>query len=379
MFQHLFTARLKCLIRDRQMMFWTLLFPLLLATFFNMALSNLNNTEAFHPIDIAVVDNDRYRQNKDFQSVLEEVSQGEDRIFNLTKTDGEKAKKLLDDGKIKAYVTVGTEIGMTVRESGLSQNIVRAFLNSYSQTSSAVASIVRENPASIKDGLIDAVSARGEYTREVSGSSAEPNNVLNYFYSLIAMSCLYGGFLGLKEVADVQADLSQRAARVNVAPVHKLKIFLYNVCAAILLHFSEMLVLLAYLYFGLKIDFGPKSLFVLLTTFAGSVLGVSFGAFVSALVKKGEGIKVAVLLAVSMAGSFLAGMMFEDMKYIVAQNAPVLSYLNPVNLLTDAFYSLYYYDVMTRYGWNMAAVCAYALLFCLGSYFMIRRQKYASL
>ncbi|WP_444658213.1 ABC transporter permease [Caproiciproducens sp. R2] len=379
MFQHLFTARLKCLIRDRQMMFWTLLFPLLLATFFNMALSNLNNTEAFHPIDIAVVDNDRYRQSKDFQSVLEEVSQGEDRIFNLTKTDGEKAERLLDDGKIKAYVTVGTEIGMTVRESGLSQNIVRAFLNSYSQTSSAVASIVRENPASIKDGLIDAVSARGEYTREVSGSSAEPNNVLNYFYSLIAMSCLYGGFLGLKEVADVQADLSQRAARVNVAPVHKLKIFLYNVCAAILLHFSEMLVLLAYLYFGLKIDFGPKSLFVLLTTFAGSVLGVSFGAFVSALVKKGEGIKVAVLLAVSMAGSFLAGMMFEDMKYIVAQNAPVLSYLNPVNLLTDAFYSLYYYDVMTRYGWNMAAVCAYALLFCLGSYFMIRRQKYASL
>lgn len=379
MFQHLFTARLKCLIRDRQMMFWTLLFPLLLATFFNMALSNLNNTEAFHPIDIAVVDNDRYRQSKDFQSVLEEVSRGEDRIFNLTKTDGKKAERLLDDGKIKAYVTVGTEIGMTVRESGLSQNIVRAFLNSYSQTSSAVASIVRENPASIKDGLIDAVSARGEYTREVSGSSAEPNSVLNYFYSLIAMSCLYGGFLGLKEVADVQADLSQRAARVNVAPVHKLKIFLSNVCAAILLHFSEMLVLLAYLYFGLKIDFGPKTVFVLLTTFAGSVLGVFFGAFVSALVKKGEGIKVAVLLTVSMAGSFLAGMMFEDMKYIVAQNAPVLSYLNPVNLLTDAFYSLYYYDVMTRYGWNMAAVGAYALLFCLGSYFIIRRQKYASL
>ncbi|MBE6831917.1 MAG: ABC transporter permease [Ruminococcaceae bacterium] len=379
MFQHLFTARLKCLTRDRQMMFWTLFFPLLLATFFNMSLSNLNNTEAFHPIDIAVVDNDRYRQNKDFQSVLEEVSQGEDRIFNLTKTDGEKAEKLLDDGKIKAYVTVGTEIGMTVRESGLSQNIVRAFLNSYSQTSSAVASIVRENPASVKNGLIEAVSDRGEYTREVSGSSAEPNNVLNYFYSLIAMSCLYGGFWGLKEVTDIQADLSQRAARVNVAPVHKLKIFLYNMCAAILLHFSEMLVLLAYLYFGLKIDFGSKTLFVLLTTFAGSVLGVSFGAFVSALVKKGEGVKVAVLLAVSMAGSFLAGMMSEEMKYIVAQNVPVLSYLNPVNLLTDALYSLYYYDVMTRYGWNMAAVCAFALLFCLGSYFMIRRQKYASL
>ncbi|MBW7572182.1 ABC transporter permease [Caproiciproducens faecalis] len=379
MFLHIFKARLKCLIRDRQMMFWTLLFPLILATFFNMALGNLNNTEAFHPIDIAVADNAQYRENQQFRSVLKEVSEGDDRIFNLTETDPQNAEKLLADGKIKAYVTVNSKVGMTVRESGLSQNIVRAFLNSYSQTSSAVTSIVRENPASLRNGLIKEVSDRKEYTKEVSGSSAEPNNVLNYFYSLIAMSCLYGGFWGLKEVADVQADLSTRAARVNVAPVHKLKVFLYNMCAAILLHFSEMLVLLAYLYFGLKIDFGLKTALVLLTTFAGSILGVSLGAFVSALVKKGEGVKVAVLLAVTMTGSFLAGMMVQEIKYAVAQNAPILSYLNPVNLLTDAFYSLYYYDVMTRYGWNMAMIGAYALLFCTGTYFIIRRQKYASL
>jgi ABC-2 type transport system permease protein len=111
----------------------------------------------------------------------------------------------------------------------------------------------------------------------------------------------------------------------------------------------------------------------------GSVIGISFGAFVSALVPKGEGIKVAIMLAVSMTGSFLAGMMYQDIKYIVAQNVPVLSYLNPVNLLTDAFYSLYYYDTFTRYALNMGILSAFILVFCTVSYLIIRRQKYASI
>lgn len=376
---HIFATRLKCLLRDRQTIFWTLMFPLILATFFNMAFSNLNNAETFHPIDIAVINDAGYQQNKDFKSVLEGVSKGSDRMFNLTAATGQEAATLLNDGKIKGYITVGSEIGLTVNDSGLSQNIIKSFLDSYKNTSSTAKSIISQNPASVQNGLLDDLKSQTQYTREVSGNSAEPNDVLNYFYSLIAMACLYGGFFGMKEVTDIQANISQRAARVNVAPVHKLKIFLVSMSSSLLVHFTELLILLAYLRFGLNIDFGAKTGFVLLTTFAGSVLGVSFGAFVSALVAKGEGIKVAIMLAVSMTGSFLAGMMYQDIKYIVAQKAPILSYLNPVNLLTDAFYSLYYYDTFTRYALNMGILGIFIVLFCAVSYLIIRRQKYASL
>lgn len=379
MFAHIFTARLKCLIRDRQTVFWTLLFPLILATFFNMAFSNLNSNEVFHPIDVAVVNDAGYRQNKDFKSVLEGVSKGDDRIFNLTAVAGQEADKLLNDGKIKGYITVGSQIKLTVNTSGLNQDIIKSFLDNYQKTASAAKSIISQNPASVQNGLLNDLSVQKEYTREVSGTSASPNNVLNYFYSLIAMSCLYGGFFGLKEVSDIQANLSQRAARVNVAPVHKLRIFLINMSAALLVHFTEMLLLLAYLYFGLKVDFGAKAGLVLLTTFVGSVTGITLGAFVSALIPKGEGIKVAVLLAVSMIGSFLSGMMYQDIKYIVAQNVPILSYVNPVNLLTDAFYSLYYYDTFSRYTLNIGLLGIFVFVLCTGSYLIIRRQKYASI
>ncbi len=43
--------------------------------------------------------------------------------------------------------------------------------------------------------------------------NAPPDNSLSYFYSLIAMACLYGSFWGMNEVTDIQANLSDRAAR----------------------------------------------------------------------------------------------------------------------------------------------------------------------
>ncbi len=376
---HIFTTRLKCLLRDRQTIFWTLMFPLILGTFFNLSLANLNKSETFQPIDIAVINDAGYQQNSDFRPVLENISTGSDRLFNLTAASKQDADKLLNDGKIKGYITVGADIGMTVNDSGLSQNIIKSFLDSYKKTSSVTKSIITQDPSSLQKGLLDDLKSQKEYTREVSGNSAAPNTVLNYFYSLIAMACLYGGFFGMKEVTDIQANISQRAARVNIAPVHKLKMFLVSMSASLLVHFVELLILLAYLRFGFNVDFGAKTGYVLLTTFVGSVIGISFGAFVSALVPKGEGIKVAIMLAVSMTGSFLAGMMYQDIKYIVAQNVPVLSYLNPVNLLTDAFYSLYYYDTFTRYALNMGILSAFILVFCTVSYLIIRRQKYASI
>ncbi len=379
MFVHIFTTRIKCLFRDKVLVFWTFLFPIILAIFFNMAFSNLNNNEAFHPIDIAVINNTQYQQNKDFKTVLEKVSTGSDRTFNLTAATKENADKLLDDNKISGYITVGSDIGLTVKESGLNQTIIKTFLDQYGQTSSAVTSIIKADPSSIQKGLLNDVSSHQNYTKEVSGTSAAPNNTMNYFYTLIAMACLYGAFWGVNEVNDIQADISTKAARINVAPVHKLKTFLYSLSASLTISFAELLLLLLFLRYGLNVDFGPKTGFVVLTTFVGSLTGLSLGALISAIVKKNLGLKIAVLLAVSMTGSFLAGMMYQDMKYMIATNAPIVGYLNPVNLLTDAFYSLYYYDTYTRYALNMGILGVFIVVFCAVTYMIIRRQKYASL
>ncbi len=378
MFAHIFTYRLKCLLRDRETVFWTLMFPLFLATFFSMALSNVGSSEAFQPIDLAVVDDAQYQQNATFKSVITDASNGDDRLFNLTVASKDKAEQLLKDNKVMGYIVGGEPIKLVVNKSGLSQTIIKSFIDDYNHTMAAITSLLTEDPARYQD-LMNDLGNREEYVKEVSASSAEPNSILAYFYSLIAMSCFYGSLLGNQEIMVIQANISPSAARVNVAPVHKLRAFIASSSASLLIHLVEMLMLLAYLFFALKVDFGSKIGYTLLTMLVGSVAGLSFGAFISAIVKKSEGVKIAILFTTTMFCSFLSGMMYQDMKYIIAQKAPILSYLNPINLLTDAFYCLYYYDTLGRFFTNIAILCAFILLFCSGTYFIIRRRKYASL
>ncbi|NLN06576.1 MAG: ABC transporter permease [Firmicutes bacterium] len=375
---HIFLYRLKCLLRDKETIFWTLLFPLVLAVFFKLVLGNVDRGEIFQVIDLAVVDNAAYRNDRFFQQVLAEVSSGDDRLFNVTVTTAEQAEQLLQNNEVAGYLVVAKQPRLVVSRSGFAQNIIKSFLDIFLQSATAAEDILQHNPAYAAQ-LFQELAERRHYVREVSGTAAEPDTVLNYFYTLIAMACFYGGFLGMREITDIEANISPLAARINISPVHKLKAFLSSLSASLLIHLAEMFILLLFLRFALQIAFGEKSFYVVLTTVLGSVAGVSFGALVSAMVKKGENIKVAIMLGVTMTGSFLAGMMFQNMKYIIARHLPVLSYLNPVNLLTDAYYSLYYYDTYSRYALNMGILGIFIIIFCTGTYLIIRRRKYASL
>ncbi len=77
--------------------------------------------------------------------------------------------------------------------------------------------------------------------------------------------------------------------------------------------------------------------------------------------------------------SFLSGMMYDKMKYIVSTRIPILGYLNPVNLITDCFYSLYYYDTHSRFFINIVILCVFIAIFSLCTYLVLRRQRYTSL
>jgi ABC-2 type transport system permease protein len=222
-------------------------------------------------------------------------------------------------------------------------------------------------------------SSGKSYFKEVApGRTANPNPMVIYYYALMGMAALFGGFWGVKEITDIQADLSPQGARFNMAPVHKLKAFGSSFTAAIAVQFAAMLLLLAYLTLVLKIDFGGQLPFVLLTCLIGSITGVTYGAMISA-VGKNENIKMAILIGSSMAFSFLAGLMAPDIRYTVTHAVPFLQYLNPAYLISDAFYSLYYYTTYTKFFLSIGLLAGYSVLFYLVVYFITRRQKYASL
>lgn len=381
MVAHVLKYRLKCFFRDRQMLFWTLIFPLLLATLFHLAFSNLVSIEKFVNIRIAVVDNAAYQQNTAFQSALTAVSttdgQG-DRLFEVTLTNQTEAERLLDENQIDGYIEQDDDLRLVVRRTGLNQTIIKSFLDAYNQTASAIYKIVQENPSAFQAGLLNAVLARTDYLEAKPVSEAAANPALIYFYSLIAMTAIYGGFWGMRVVTDIQANQSPQGARISVAPVHKLKLLLVDITAAFTIQFAIILILMAYVGLVLKYEFGSQLGLVVLTALAGCFMGVSFGACIAALVKQKEGIKTGILISVSMLMSFFAGMMYHSIKYLVTEAVPFMAWLNPANLMTDAFYALYYGSI-GRCVLNIGGLFAFGAVFCLVAYIVLRRQKYASL
>jgi ABC-2 type transport system permease protein len=361
-------------------MFWSFIFPIFLATLFKIAFSNIYSNENFKAIDVVVISNASYEKNQSFKKAIELVSSDEkEKLFNVTYAEEKNAEELLKSGKIEGYFYLDPEIKLVVKSSSIKATVIKTFLDNYKQSESTIEAVIKENPKAAIDDLIKDVSSFKEYTKEVSPSRGKPNTMLNYFYTIIAMACLYGSFLGLNEVNDIQGNLSKKAARINVAPVHKVKVFLYSLLAALIIQFIETLLLLAYLYWGLKVDFGNQIPYIILLCFVGSAAGISLGTMVSSLIKRGEGVKIAVLIGVSNIACFLAGMYYSNMKYIVEKNVPILSYINPATLITDGIYTLYYYNSHERYFINISLLSILSILFCFITYLNIRREKYASI
>ena len=381
MFAHIYTARLKCILRNRITIFWTLIFPIILATLFHFAFAGLSKQWNFEKFDIAVVNDTHLASGTAFKSALDSVSGSKkNALFNVRYCSLKKADTLLNSSKIYGYIYYDGKIRMAVKESDYQQTILKAFLDEYKQKTDAIETIIKENPAGAA-AAISALSQDISYLKQVplSGSKSDPNQLVGYFYALISMACLYGGFFGMHEVQDVQANQSAQGARVNMAPIHKLKVFIASICSATTVQLGCVLLLLAYLILALGVDFSGKIPFILLAGLVSCFTGVSFGAFIAALVKGDEKLKMSIAIASTMVLSFLSGLMINNIKYLIQKNAPVVAFLNPANAISDAFYSLYYYDSYSRFFQNIAILCGFSAVFYIGVFLVMRRQKYESI
>lgn len=377
MFKHIFVTRLRCCLRDKSTLFWTSVFPLVLATLFWLALGNISNEAAFSSIPLAVVNDTGYQTNLPLRSALQAASQGDKALFAITAVDDGQAQALLLDGKVSGVLRVqGQDLSLSFRSSGIRQSIIKEFADTFLQMSSAYTDIIAENPSSALKLTSRAYSAVPVGDAE---DSAKMDLIANYFFALIAMACMYGGFQGIRSVLVTMPNQSAVAVRNALAPVRRITVFSASFLAAALIQFISVMALYLYIALGIGVDFGPRGGLILLTCALSTIMGVGMGALISALFKKKEGLMVAVLLSVSMAGSFLAGMMVSDIKYIVQTHVPILSYINPVNLIADALYALYLYPTLDRFVLNFSLIGAFTFIFLGAVSLLMRRPKYASI
>ena len=199
------------------------------------------------------------------------------------------------------------------------------------------------------------------------------------FYTLIAMTCLYGAIIGMTAINSTLANMSNKGKRVEVSPTKKKTIILSSVCASYLIQTIGALIVLIFTSFVLNVDYGDNFLLVLLLALTGSLAGLTLGVAISSLLKSNENSKTGIIIAFTMVCCFLSGMMGVTMKYIVDINIPIINKLNPAAMITDGFYSLYYYNTLNRYLVNIISLIIFSIVMILIAIISLRRKKYDSI
>jgi ABC-2 type transport system permease protein len=378
MFFHNFKNSLKVLLKNKSLIFWTFVFPLLLGTLFKMAFSNIEKSEKLEIIEIGIINDSNYNDNKVFTYAFNYLSDenNSDRLFNITYGTLDEMQELLVDESITGYLYLDTKPHIVIMNNGINESIFKYVVDEIYESSISL--------SKISDASIDDISkgASSLFSQEIKLNNISNKN-LSYtmieFYSLIAMTCLYGAILSMYSLNQVLPDMTNKGKRVSVAPVSKFKLILSSLSAGFITQVIGVMLLFVYSLLVLNVDFGSNLLLVILLTLVGSLSGLALGIFITTYFKGNENSKLGLIIGISMAFSFFAGMMGITMKYIIDKNVPIINQINPVSMITDGLYSLYYYDTYNRYIFDIVSLLIFSLVLILLSFMKLRRQKYDSI
>lgn len=397
MFWHNFKYFLKTLFRNKTLIFWTFAFPILLGTFFNMAFSDIEKKEQLDIIDIAIVDNTYFQTNTIYKTAFEELSnkKNKNRLFNTKYVKASSAKELLEDGKITGYLILTEEKPtVVVAKNGINETILKEVVEEINETTNIMTNIAREEIkkenfdsnerlqsfyANIYKQVLEKINSSQNTTNIKDISSANLSYTMIEFYTLIAMTCLYGGILGVYAINQTLANMSNKGKRIAVSPTSKIKLILSSVLASYIVQLIGLILLYLFTIFILKVDYGTNYPLVILLSLAGSLAGLSLGVFLASTLKTSENKKTGIVIAITMLCSFLSGMMGITMKYVIDKNIPIINKLNPANMITDGLYSLYYYTTNNRFYFNLISLLIFSIILIIISIFSLRRQKYDSI
>ena len=393
MFLHNFKYSLKTLFRNKTLIFWTFAFPIILGTLFNLAFKDIEKNEMLEIIDIAVVDNSEFENNTYFKESLKVLSDksNENQLFNIKYTSLEKSKELLDKKKITAYLLFqNSDVKIVVNSKGINETITRFVVDDITSQQEMITSLTAEQASSYyKTGKtdFDYQKVYKDVINLVNQNSIKLNNISNSnlsytmieYYTLLAMACLYGAMISIFITNKNSANIASAGKRTTISPVHKKTMLLSSFIASYIVQMLGILVIFLYTIFVLKVDYGNNIPLVILLLSLGSLAGLNLGIAIGTLLKANETTKTGILISITMLFSFLSGMMGITMKYVIDTNVPILNLINPAAMITDGFYSLYYYDTLNRFYFNIISLIVFSIIMLAISYQGLRREKYDSI
>ena len=404
MFLHNLKYELFVSIRARDLVIWLMIWPIILGSFYKIAFGSIyENDILFETIPTAIVENEK---NEIFHSIIDQIEEQENPLLKASFLSEEDAMKALENDEVKAIIYVesseqkenpgenfsffgemmdtagvpsmDTKLTLKITSNGIEQTILKKFTENYMAQESIIRDAVMNNPLHLEE-VTKVLTQDMTINEKMPLTEGNTDPFAAYMYNLIAMVSMFGCITGLHIAIGNQANLSDLGARRNCSPTNKLISITAGLIGSYLVQGLCAAISITYEVLVLGVDFGSRLPFVYLAGFVGGMMGVSLGFLVGSFSNWSQGVKVGVLMGVTMLLCFCSGLMFGDIKAIIELNIPLFNDLNPSAVIAD---SLYYLEVdpdLSRYFIKILVMIVFSVVFAIGGFLLTRRKKYASL
>ncbi len=339
----------KNMYRDMSFLFWSLIYPIIMAIFFYTAFNGILNIQ-LENINVGI------SNNNPIEFILDEIE-----FINIEKVNYEDINTKLESEEIDGYVD--NDLNLLVSKSGINQTVIKEVLDQIKQM-----------------GKLNVPMERFDFSANyISSRNQKADSIIVIFYSLIAMVSTYGVFPGISTVSLIQANLTNVGKRINMTPLRKTEFLLAGVIVALILNIFSNVLLLIFIKYILKInlfsEFKYSALFILL----GNIFGVALGAFIGASNKQSANVKVIISIAITLFLSFLSGMMSPEIKVMIDNKIPILGRINPIAIITNNLYKINILGITQGIREGIFVLSISCLILISISYIFLRRKTYDSI
>ena len=382
MFLNILCKKLKICVNNKQNIFWTLMFPIILGTLFTIAFGGIFETYKFEEIKTAVVfDTDDAQVIENAKTFLEGISNDGKKLLDIQYMEYDEAEALLKDGeKVNGIIRVKDDGKLTldIVSNGVLSTIQQSIVTGYNQNVTMIEKVAKEHPENLYE-VIKSVSESTSYVlpKSLGGDNKDP--FISYFYNLLAMTTLFASMHSLRIGNNTQANMSKVGARANASPVRRMSFQIAGFIASFLVSLAVVEIGLTVMIFVLKVEFGGDILMIYLTSALATLLGVSLGFFVGNLGSFSLDKKEGILVGITLLGCALSGLMYGDMKIIIAEKAPIINKINPTAVISDSYYALNMLGVGSRYFETVMYMVGLSLVLTIGGLLLGRKVSYDSI
>ena len=410
----LFVHTVRMLLRRRDVLIWVVLFPLALATLFQIMFSNFDEYYRVEPASCVVVDDENYRspQAMFFREMLNAVSEhGDDQVLSVSMVaTPDEGRAAVLAGDAAACITVNSEglpsmqvspLSVSSTTGSLDQSIVRAVLDQYRQTYAEMKQTFTALPLAqgmqvapsqegfeslaATPGMQEAASAfmsDAVKTQQVDVLRVESSSTIRYFYALMGFASLMSITVAICAVSATRANTSAVGARRQVAGVSPAKQMAVTMAASFVAVFGCLLLAFAYMRFVLGVEFGGRDGLAVVAIATCALMSTALGAAIGAIPNIPTPGKEGLATGITCLCALFAGLYGEPSMQLadqIAQHAPWAALINPAAQAANAFYDLTYYDSLAPFSLTMCVLFVMAAAFFAMAAVLMRRQNYERL